>query len=203
MTRREKTGFSAVSIRARGDIPRLFQEHFRNLVGDDEPFPRTVLLYPDKNAFGKTNATLVFAHARGVAVCEKEKNATRVLSFAYNDIHGVERGLILLYSWFTISGTIDGAPARLRIKILKPKSRTSLLLSGFRQSIRLILYTKGTPRKKLSFSFFGVTSETGACFCSSSVISSRSSLTDKESSFIFSTYSCLFPLSFTVSNVLW
>ncbi len=73
MTRREKTGFSAVSIRTRADIPRLFQEHFRNLVEDDEPFPRTVLLYPDKNAFGKTNATLVFAHAHGVAVCEKEK----------------------------------------------------------------------------------------------------------------------------------
>jgi hypothetical protein len=116
MKRRDIIRRSAVSIQAREDVPHLFQEQFRNLVKDDEPFPRTALLYPEKSASGRTNATLVFAHAGGVAVCERGKSATRVRSFSYGDIHGVEWGMILLFSWFTISGTINGAPVQATVE---------------------------------------------------------------------------------------
>jgi hypothetical protein len=100
------------------DIPEMYRVLYKTLVGSSGFLPRTVLApsqgHPRKS---KPTEKILCEVGDTFYVLQSAGNQVAATGFYYHDIHSLEVGNILLYSWFSIHGrTISGANTELRVE---------------------------------------------------------------------------------------
>jgi hypothetical protein len=99
-----ETAAWARNVNCYEEIPSFFQ----NYVSKAEPFP--YLVYSPQDQWGQraTNAKLTCVYRDRIVFLEKLQDRVHEASYFYQDINYIEQGSVLLYSWITINGLIDG-----------------------------------------------------------------------------------------------
>lgn len=85
-------------------IPPVFKEYISQM----EPFPYIIYSPPDSWGNRRTNSRLTCMYQDKIVVLEVVKNKVDKACYWFKDIHYIEQGRMLLYSWMGIHGMIDG-----------------------------------------------------------------------------------------------
>jgi hypothetical protein len=133
MTAGEQTRLSwARAIKSRADLPQFYLRFMVELIGP-RSFPYAVLTPTFAGFTRRETERLIFSLDRDLYVLERNQQQLKCVRYALADIHYVERGEILLYSWLTISGLADGQLAATELRF---NAVTDQLFAPFIDQIR-------------------------------------------------------------------
>jgi hypothetical protein len=117
------------------ELPEIYQSFFDAFPNTAREFPYMVLTPKYEGFIRRENEKLVCRLDQTLHILEKAQNRLNHTSYALEDIHSVEVGMILLKGWITING-ISGSGV-LTSTTLKFNTVTDRLFAPFLKEIRL------------------------------------------------------------------
>ncbi len=117
------------------ELPEIYRSFFDSFPNTTGEFPYMVLTPKYEGFIRRENEKLVCRLDHTLHILEKAQNRLNLTSYALEDIHSVEVGMILLKGWITING-ISGNGV-LTSTTLKFNTVTDRLFAPFLKEIRL------------------------------------------------------------------
>lgn len=139
------TALWARPIQSFAEIPQPFKE----FIPQSELLPYIIYSPADNWAQRQTNAKITCMYQDKVVLLELIENKVNVICYWLKDIHYIEQGTMLLYSWIGIHGLVDGT---LVISIIEYNSVVTSYFYPIVKAIRQILPTTETISDKRDLS---------------------------------------------------
>lgn len=90
------------------DIYLEIPEVFRGFVQPSHPFSYMIYIPEDKWGQKATNSKLILLDLNQLVILENDKGKVKKVMYLLQHINYLERGTILLYSWMSVNGIVDG-----------------------------------------------------------------------------------------------
>lgn len=123
----------AKPVSSYGELPDVYHDRLKASLGA-RPLPYAVLTPTYRGFFHRENEKLVFSLDRHLHIWERIKGGLACTCYAFEDIHLVESGSILLYAWIGVHGV--ASDERFVTSILKFNSITDYMFAPFVDEIR-------------------------------------------------------------------